>query len=129
MKLVAAPPAGLTWPWLVMACGSVALPWALYPMAASGTALRALTLGAMWAALWPVLIGTVLGAALWRWEHRLPRVPEADVIVVGERAMRAAVICAQMIERADDYLRRWPVASLTLLTLVIILSIAMLAWG
>jgi hypothetical protein len=33
------------------------------------------------------------------------------------------------MEQADGYLRQWPVASLTLLTLVIILGAAMMAWG
>jgi hypothetical protein len=35
----------------------------------------------------------------------------------------------EAIERADGYLRQWSVAGLSLLTLVIILGAAMLAWG
>jgi multicomponent Na+:H+ antiporter subunit A len=123
-------PAGLTWPWLVMAFAAVAVPWALYPTAESETSLEVLTPGTLWGALWPVLIGVALSAGLWRWGHRLlPRVPEGDVVVVGERAMRATVAWGEAIERADGYLREWPTASLSLLTLVIILAAAMLAWG
>jgi multicomponent Na+:H+ antiporter subunit A len=58
---------------------------ALYPTAGSGTLLNALAFGTLWAALWPALIGGVLAVGLWRWAHRLPRVPEGDVVVVGKR--------------------------------------------
>jgi hypothetical protein len=127
-----APPpaaAGYIWPWLIIACAAVAVPWALYPTAESGTSFEALAPGTLWAALWPVLIGMALAARLWRWRHRLPRIPEGDVVVVGETAMRATVTWGEAIERADGYLREWPTASLSLLTLVIILAAAMLAWG
>jgi len=66
---------------------------------------------------------------LWRWGHRLPNVPEGDLVVAGEAAMRATGRWSEAIERADTYLRQWPVASLSLLTLVVILTAAMLAWG
>ena len=122
-------PAGLIWPWLIMAFAAVAVPWALYRVTESGTLLEALAPATLWAALWPVLIGGVLAVGLWRWGHHAPRVPEGDVVVVGETAIRAIVPWGEAIERADRWLRRWPVASLSLLTLVIILGAAMLAWG
>jgi multicomponent Na+:H+ antiporter subunit A len=125
----ALPPAGYTWPWLIVAFAAVAVPWVLYPTAESGSALEALAPGTLWAALWPVLLGGALAVGLWRWGHRLPRVPEGDVVVVGEAALRATVPWAEGIERADAYLRRWQVASLSLLALVIILGATMLAWG
>jgi hypothetical protein len=112
-----------------MAFAAVAVPWALYPAAESGSVLESLAPGALWTALWPVLLGGVLAVGLWRWGYRLPRVPEGDVVVVGEAAIRATVPWAEAIERADGYLRQWPVASLSLLALVIILGAAMLAWG
>jgi len=124
----AAPPAGFTWPWLIMAFAAVMVPWMLYPTAKSGTLLEALVPGTLWAALWPVLIGGILAVGLWRWEHRLPRVPEGDVVVVGEAALRATVPWGEAIERADSWLRKWAVASLSLLTLVIILGAAMFVW-
>jgi formate hydrogenlyase subunit 3/multisubunit Na+/H+ antiporter MnhD subunit len=124
-----APPPGYTWPWFIVAFAAVAVPWALYPTAGSGTLLDALAPGTLWAALWPVLIGGALAVGLWRWGHRLPRVPEGDVVVVGEAAIRVTAPWGEAIERADGYLRQWPVASLSLLTLVIILGAAMLVWG
>ena len=126
---VAPPPARLTWTWLVTAFAAVALPWALFPAAVGGSSLQALLPGPLWAGLWPTLIGAVLAAALRPWQHRLPRVPEGDVVVVGETAVRATITWAEAVERADDYLRQWPVASLALLMLVIVLNAAMLAWG
>jgi multicomponent Na+:H+ antiporter subunit A len=125
----APPPAGYMWPWLIMAFAAVAVPWALYLTAEGGTLLQALAPGTLYAALWPVLLGGVLAVGLWPWGPRLPRVPEGDVVVVGETAMRATVTWGEAVERADRYLRQWPVASLSLLVLVIILGAAMLAWG
>ena len=121
--------AGYAWPWLIMAFAAIAVPWALYPTAESGTLREALAPGTLWMALWPILIGGVLAVGLWRWGHRLPRIPEGDLVVVGETAVRATIHWSEAMEQADGYLRQWPVASLALLTLVIILSAAMMAWG
>jgi multicomponent Na+:H+ antiporter subunit A len=124
-----APGLGVGWPWLAIACAAVAVPWVLYPTVGGGALLEAVATRTLWAALWPVLIGVVLAIGMWRWGHRLPRVPEGDVVVVGEKAMRATVIWGELIERADDYLRQWPLATLSLLAFVIILGTVMLAWG
>jgi multicomponent Na+:H+ antiporter subunit A len=120
---------GLVRPWLIMAFAAVTVPWALYPIAESGSLLAALAPWTLWAALWPVLIGGALAVGLWRWGHRLPRIPDGDVVVVGEAAIRATAPWGEAIERVDGYLRQWPVASLLLLTLAIILGAAMLAGG
>jgi formate hydrogenlyase subunit 3/multisubunit Na+/H+ antiporter MnhD subunit len=117
------------WPWWVTAFAAVAVPWVLYRAANSGTVLGALSLGSLWEALWPVLIGGVLAVGLWRWGHHLPHVPEGDVVVMGEATLRATVPWGEAIERADGYLRQWQAAALSLLVLVIILGAAMLAWG
>lgn len=122
-------PTGLMRPWLFLAFAALTVPWILYPTAESGSLLAAVAPSTLWEALWPVLIGGVLAVGLWHWGDRLPRVPEGDIVVAGETAMRAAVTWGEAIERADFYLRQWPVASLSLLTLVIILGAAMLAWG
>jgi len=124
-----AAPTGLARPWLIMAFAAVAIPWILYPTAGSGTLLEALAPETLWATLWPVLLGGMLAVGLWLGAPRLPRVPEGDVVVVGEAALRATVPWGEAVERADGYLREWPVASLSLLTLVIILGVVMLAWG
>jgi formate hydrogenlyase subunit 3/multisubunit Na+/H+ antiporter MnhD subunit len=124
----AEPAVGFTWPWLIMAFAAVTVPWALFPAAESGTLLQALAPWTLWAALWPVLIGGVLAIGVWRWRHRVPRVPEGDIVVVGEAAIHKTIPGGEAIERADGFLRQWPVASLSLLILVVILA-AMLAGG
>jgi len=125
---VRAAPAALMRSWLVAAFAAVAVPWTLYPTVESESLLSAVAPAVLWAALWPVLMGGALAVGLWHWGHRLPRVPEGDVVAVGEAAIRATVPWGAAIEQADRYLRQWPVAGLSLLTLVIILG-AMLAWG
>jgi hypothetical protein len=127
--VTAASTTGYIWPWLTTALAALAVPWVLYPAATNGSLLHALAPGTLWAALWPILIGAGLLAGLWRWRDRLPRVPEGDIVVVGETAVRATAVWGEAIERADDYLRRWPVAGLSLLMLVIILGVTMLVWG
>jgi formate hydrogenlyase subunit 3/multisubunit Na+/H+ antiporter MnhD subunit len=127
--VTAASTTGYIWPWLTTALAALAVPWALYPAAVNGSLFQALAPATLWAALWPMLIGAALLAGLWRWRDRLPRVPEGDIVVVSETAVRATAVWGEAIERADDYLRRWPVAGLSLLMLVIILGVTMLARG
>jgi hypothetical protein len=43
--------------------------------------------------------------------------------------MQAAASLGPAIDQTDGYLRQWPVASLALVALAIILGAAMLAWG
>ena len=120
-------PAGLLRSWLTIALASVVVPWTLYPLTQSGARAAALETGELWAALWPVLLGGVLAIGLWRSGRRLPQVPEGDIVVVSERAVRATVVFGEAIERADDWLRQWPVASLSLLSIAILLAVALMA--
>jgi hypothetical protein len=117
---------GFSAPWLTCAVAAVAIPWALFSALGSGTSLQMLARDALWSSLWPVLIGGVMAFLLWRWEDRLPHVPPGDIVVAGEPAVRAALRWEEHIERADAYLRRWLVASLLLMSLVIVLTAAML---
>jgi formate hydrogenlyase subunit 3/multisubunit Na+/H+ antiporter MnhD subunit len=116
---------GFSIPWLTCAVAAVAVPWALFPLAGSGTALQTLTPDALWSSSWPVLVGGVVALALWRSGDRLPYVPPGDIVVAGEPAVRAALRWEEHIERVDAYLRRWPVASLLLMSLVLVLAAAM----
>ena len=122
-------PAVIVRPWLIMAVAAVAVPWLLYPMVERESLLAALAPRVLGAASWPVLAGGILAIGLWRWGDRLPRVPEGDVVVAGEAAMRGIAAWGEALERAEGRLRGWPVASLSLLTLGIVLGAAMLAWG
>ena len=75
-----------------------------------------------------MLLGSVFFAAVWRWRSRLPELPEGDIVIVGEAAARATIGWSGAIERADAWLRQWAVASLSLLTVAVLLAAAMLIW-
>ena len=115
---------GLIWPWLAMAFAAVAVPWGLFLAAGIGTLAEAVAPAALWAALWPVLLGVLLAALLRRFGHRLPRVPEGDVVVLAERVARASLPWGDALVRADAVLREWPIAGLALLAIVVILGVA-----
>ena len=121
----AAAPAGLVWPWLAMALASVVIPWLLYP-AIGGDIADALTPATVLEALWPALSGAALALGLWLWGHRLPRIPEGDIIVAGEAAFDASTAFGAAFERMDLRLRQWPAAGLSLLAVALILAAAVL---
>jgi formate hydrogenlyase subunit 3/multisubunit Na+/H+ antiporter MnhD subunit len=121
----AAAPAGLVWSWLAMAMASVLVPWLMYP-ALGGQIANALTPATVLQALWPVLSGAALALGMWLWGHRLPRVPEGDMIVAGEAAFHASYAFGSTFERMDSRLRQWPAAGLSLLVVALILAAALL---
>jgi formate hydrogenlyase subunit 3/multisubunit Na+/H+ antiporter MnhD subunit len=115
-------PVGFVLPWLLMFVAAIAVPWQLYSdMGDSGTAFQP---GILWAASWPMLMGggAVFVAGRWRWRGRLPRLPEGDLIVVFEHALRAVVAGGNGLERGEGWLRRWPVATMMLLALALLLG-------
>jgi formate hydrogenlyase subunit 3/multisubunit Na+/H+ antiporter MnhD subunit len=120
-----AAPAGLAVPWLVMALASVAVPWLIYAYA-GGDVADALTAGALFDALWPVLIGAALALALRRWQDRLPHVPAGDIVGALETAFRRSYVVGAGLERADGLLRQWPAAGLSLLAIAVVLGAATL---
>jgi hypothetical protein len=123
----ASAPIGLGFAWLAIAFAAVVLPWALYPRIVGGSFHDALGLKELWSAFWPVLIGGLLSVGLGRYAHKLPRIPAGDVLVIAESAMPAARNLAAAMEGFDRRLREWPVASLLLLALTIVLVGAMFA--
>lgn len=118
----AAAPVGLALPWMLMFIATLVVPWMLYSVARMGTGYDALQPGILWAALWPILIGAGLALGLWRWGRYLPQVPEGDIVVVGQPAMRVIVRWGDALERVEGVLRQWPVAGLSLLTLILVLG-------
>ncbi len=77
----------------------------------------------LWSAVLLVLGGGVLAMAL---GHRLPPGPLGHGVAIMGPVRTGTVAVAGVIERADDALRRWPVAGLSLLVLVIAFTAAML---
>jgi formate hydrogenlyase subunit 3/multisubunit Na+/H+ antiporter MnhD subunit len=78
----------------------------------------------LWSAVLLVLGGGLLALGL---GHRLPPVTVDHVVAIMSPVRTGAVAVAGAIERADGVLRRWPVAGLSLLVLVIAFVAAMLS--
>jgi multicomponent Na+:H+ antiporter subunit D len=78
----------------------------------------------LWSAILLLLGGGLLALGL---GYRLPPVPVDHVVAIMSPVRSGAVAVAGAIERADDVLRRWPVAGLSLLVLVIGFVAAMLS--
>ncbi len=116
---------GLRWPWLIMATASLVVPWTLYLMAPQNSLPDAISPYALWASLWPIVVGVVLSWALLRWKRQLPQLPEGDV-VVGLAAMgnRVSALAAGLGQQLDAALRRWAIGGTVLLALT-----AVFAWG
>ncbi len=113
---------------LVLALSSLLLglaPWHAYlavPAIAPG---HLLSLGALSSVIWTVLGGGVLAILLGHWGEEPMRTFVGKVLAVAARPRRAAIACAGAVERLDDLLRRWPVATLSLLALAIFLGAAL----
>jgi formate hydrogenlyase subunit 3/multisubunit Na+/H+ antiporter MnhD subunit/pimeloyl-ACP methyl ester carboxylesterase len=117
---------GLAMSWLVTALAAVLVPSAVYFVVPIGNLSGILSPAELWTALWPILVGGLLWLGLQRWAKFLPDVPEGDIVVVAEAGARASVTCGAAFEQTDTFLRRWPVACLSLLILAIILGALML---
>ncbi|MBR0650254.1 NADH/ubiquinone/plastoquinone (complex I) [Roseomonas terrae] len=122
----ARPPPGMLLPWLALAAASVLVPWALFAPAAGGDWASVLTLDALAKAVTPVLAGALAVLALARWEHRLPPVPEGDIIHLARRLLRVASPLGNALARGEALLRRWPVAGLAMLVLTAALGFVMM---
>ena len=117
---------GLVLPWAAIALAAVLVPWGMYLSLPSDTVFNPLAPKALWAALWPVLIGAALAVASARWGNRLPRIPEGDIAVAIDALVRAAPGWGGRFERVDSVLREWPVAGVSLLVVAIALGVALL---
>ncbi len=117
--------AGLVLPWLAVALAAVALPWVLFLTTGMGSLAEAFAPAALWAALWPVLVGAALAAVLHHWAERVPRVPEGDVVMLAAPLGRAGFAVGAAFERAEGVLRQWSVAGISLLALLLVLGVAL----
>jgi hypothetical protein len=102
------------------------LPWTIYPTISHMTLQEALAPAALWEALWPVLVGSLLALVLSRRIGSLPRLPEGDLLAVAAHATPAVRSLETAGERIDDRLRQWPVAGALLVALTIVMAAALL---
>jgi len=115
----ATPQVGLIFAWALVAVASLILPWALFPEVTDYALSDAFSLATLWGASWPIAIGALLALLLRRLDSAIPRIPEGDIIVLVERLEPLVARIGTALEQTDLVLRRWPVASLVLLTLAI----------
>jgi formate hydrogenlyase subunit 3/multisubunit Na+/H+ antiporter MnhD subunit len=110
--------------WLALGAASVAVPWVLYPLATGAPRMRALAPAALWASCWPVLLGASLATLTYWWRDRIPQLPYR--YSGSNRVVDATGRCSEAIERLERELRRWPVASSSLLVAAVLLGVVMM---
>ena len=111
---------GLNGPWLLMALASLVVPWVLAARAPGYSLPDALAPAALWAALWPIGIGTALALLLARYWDARPRIPEGDVVVMLGPLGRAGAWLGGLAERADTALSHWALASVAVLAVALL---------
>lgn len=115
--------AGLRWPWLLTAIAAIVVPWLLYIGLSLGTVDDLISGKALWAGLWPVMVGAALAALLARWGDRLPRIAPGDVAALIDPALRAAGRIGAAMQGFDACLRQWVVGGIALLTLATLFGV------
>ncbi|WP_445147113.1 proton-conducting transporter transmembrane domain-containing protein [Dyella sp. Tek66A03] len=122
-------PAAMTGSWLAMALASLVIPWALYLAIPIDTLPKAVAPAALWAALWPVLVGALLAFGLDRLRTRIPRVPAGDVGEVLYPLEDASVATGGLLERVDAFARRWVVSCIALLLVSLLFGWTLMVVG
>ena len=119
---------GLRWPWLLMAMASFVVPWALYLLSPRYSLPDALSPYALWSAMWPIVVGMALAWMLVSWKRRLPELPAGDILAglaaVWRPLTQGASGAAACLDAA---VRRWPLAGLVFLGLLLAFAVAMRA--
>lgn len=121
-------PLGLVLPWAVAAIASLVAPWVVMPMTGMSP-LATLAPAALWASIWPMLVGAALFAALLRFGARLPTVPEGDIVVLAYVARPRLARAGAAIDRADAVLRTWPAGALALLVVGLAVAATLARFG
>jgi NADH:ubiquinone oxidoreductase subunit 5 (subunit L)/multisubunit Na+/H+ antiporter MnhA subunit len=100
--------------------------WGGWLPVAAGTRLTSSLLDIFLAGLWPVLSGGLLAVLLGRWAYQPPGGRLSLAVAALRPLRRGAVALGTAVCRIDAVLRAWPVAGLSLLTLVVVFGTALL---
>ena len=116
---------GQTLPWLVLTLASFIIPIAIYFMAPNHQLADALKPYALWSALWPILVGGLIALGLTRF--RLPKIAispgDIGTVILNAFAHPRAAISIRFA-KLDAALGQWPIATMTLLSVLILFTIA-----
>ncbi|MGE3873112.1 MAG: complex I subunit 5 family protein [Parvibaculaceae bacterium] len=115
-------PLGQIIPWLVVAAASLVIPWSLYPAITGESLAELVEPDALWKITWPMLLGIFAMLLVRRLTSLQGAIPEGDLVVLAESGGPAVQRLVAGAQQADAYLRRWPVAGLWVLGLVILLG-------
>ena len=119
-------PMGLIVPWALLTAAAVAVPWAMFLAVPPGTIDNPLAPRALLAASLPILAGVAAAWALGRWAcGRLPRIPQGDIAVVIEPALRAAAHAGALVQQVDGAARAWVAAGLALAAITVVFGAVM----
>jgi hypothetical protein len=77
--------------------------------------------------LWPVAAGALLALVLKGRTDKLPALPEGDIAALLAPARRLALRVGAVLERLDDALRGWTVASVGLVLVAVAVGLALRA--
>ena len=117
----AVPPLGLVVPWALLTAAAVVVPWAMFLAVPPGTIDNPLAPRALLAASLPILAGVAAAWALGRWAcGRLPRIPQGDIAVVIEPALRTAARVGAFVQQIDGAARGWVAAGLALAAITVV---------
>jgi formate hydrogenlyase subunit 3/multisubunit Na+/H+ antiporter MnhD subunit len=111
---------------LALTAASVLIPWVLYPLVTGASSASVLALDALWASLWPVLLGALLAIGWFRWAKRGSHLHATGGFRPGTVFVRAASRWGGAIASIEARLRQWPAASMSLVLAAILLGAAML---
>lgn len=122
-------PFGQIIPWLIVAAASLVIPWSLYPAITGETLASLVEPDALWKVIWPMLLGLFAMLIIRRLTSLRGAIPEGDIVVLAEQGSPIVHRLVAGVRQADAYLRRWPVAGLSLIGLVILLGGALMFQG
>ncbi|MFS8037498.1 complex I subunit 5 family protein [Xanthobacter sp. AM11] len=120
-------PAGLLLPWALLSAAALAWPFVLFTAATGAPLGAAFTAAALAKGLWPVALGLALAGLFHRLAPPVPEIPAGDILAIAVRARPLAARAMAAAVRADEMLRRWPVAGLALAGLALALAAALAA--
>ncbi|MEX1117151.1 MAG: proton-conducting transporter membrane subunit [Terrimicrobiaceae bacterium] len=110
--------------WVLLAIVSLALPWFLFDPVGFGPLSQVLAVDALWKSLWPVLLGVGLGVGVMRWGMGLGVIPSGDILALFHPLTQVATTLGKSAERVDAVLRHWPVACVSFLLLLLVLTLS-----
>jgi multicomponent Na+:H+ antiporter subunit A len=120
-----AAPAGMWWPWALLALASLVVPWWLYILLPGGAVNDVLAPSALWAALLPMIAGAAAAWLLMRFGSNLPQVPLGDLVRLIDAALDRCRAAGPALQRADALLLQWPAALLLLMAIVLAFGLAL----